>query len=125
MWSDSVRDMRDQLAHLVYRGFVVRTPFEHMRDVPRYLKGISVRLDRLANAGLTRDLAAMAEVRPLWNRYKLAAIETRESGGAGSALEKIRWMMEELRVSLFAQELRTPGPVSAQRVEKLWESVGK
>jgi ATP-dependent helicase HrpA len=125
MWSDSIRDMRDQLAHLVYRGFVPRTPFEHLRDMPRYLKGISVRLDRLANAGLTRDLAAMAEVRPLWNRYKLRAIESRESGVSGSVMEKIRWMIEELRVSLFAQDLRTPGRVSPQRVEKLWESLAK
>ena len=125
MWSDSIRDMRDHLANLVYRGFVVKTAFEHLRDMPRYLKGISVRLDRLANAGLTRDLAAMAEVKPLWNRYKLRAIESRESGGAGSALEQIRWMIEELRVSLFAQELRTSGPVSPQRVEKLWESLAK
>jgi len=67
----------------------------------------------------------MAEVRPLWNRYKLRAIESRESGGPGAALEEIRWMIEELRVSLFAQELRTPAPVSPQRVEKLWETLGK
>jgi ATP-dependent helicase HrpA len=125
MWSDSIRDMRDQLAHLVCRGFVVRTPFEHLRNMPRYLRAVSLRLERLSNAGLTRDMAATAEVRPLWERYKRTAAEARETGGAGETVDRIRWMIEELRVSLFAQELRAATPVSPRRVERLWEEIGK
>jgi ATP-dependent helicase HrpA len=123
LWSDSIRDMRDQLAHLVYRGFVVRTPFASLRHVPRYLRGIEIRLKKLANAGLNRDLQAMNEVRPMWDRYKAAALRARERGLRDAALEQYRWMMEELRVSLFAQELKAVGPVSAARLARIWEDV--
>jgi ATP-dependent helicase HrpA len=123
LWSDSIRDMRDQLMHLVYRGFVVRTPFAWLRHVPRYLRGIEIRLKKLANAGLNRDLQAMNEVRPFWDPYKQAAARARERGLRDAALEQYRWMLEELRISLFAQELKAAGPVSAARLARLWEDV--
>jgi ATP-dependent RNA helicase HrpA len=124
MWSDSIRDMRDQLSHLVYRGFVVQTPFEWLRYLPRYLKGIALRLERLANAGLTRDIQAMEQARPQWDRYKREAAAMRVAGGNGAEIEEIRWMIEELRVSLFAQELKAVGPVSVQRIGRMWEEEG-
>lgn len=121
LWSDSVRDMRDQLSHLVYRGFVVRTPFQWLRHFPRYLRAIGIRLKRLDNAGLTRDLQAMQEVRPLWDRYKRQAARTHESPTPDAPPpEAVRWMIEELRVSLFAQELKASVPVSVQRIERAW-----
>lgn len=123
LWSDSIRDVRDQLAHLVYRGFVVRTPFGWLRHVPRYLRGIEIRLKKLANAGLNRDIHAMSEVRPLWEQYKQAAARARERGVRDAALEQYRWMAEELRVSLFAQELKAAGPVSTARLARLWDDV--
>ncbi|HSZ56213.1 MAG TPA: DUF3418 domain-containing protein [Tepidisphaeraceae bacterium] len=121
LWSDSIRDMRDQLSRLVYRGFVVGTPFERLRNLPRYLQGIAVRLRKLANAGLTRDLQVIAEIRPLWERCKREESAAREAGVRDAVLDQIRWLIEELRVSLFAQELKTLLPVSPQRINKLWE----
>jgi ATP-dependent helicase HrpA len=121
LWSDSIRDMRDQLSRLIYRGFVVGTLFDRLKNVPRYLRGLSIRLLRLANAGLTHDMQAMAEVRPLWERFKREDASSRESGTRALILDEIRWLIEELRVSLFAQELKTIAPVSARRIQKMWE----
>jgi len=123
LWADSIRDMRDQLAHLVYRGFVIATPFEHLRDLPRYLRGISMRLQKLANAGLTRDVQTMAEVRPLWEQYKHREARRREEGTRDAGMEEFRWAIEELRVSLFAQELKAAGPVSIQRLQRQWDAI--
>jgi ATP-dependent helicase HrpA len=115
LWHESIRDMRDQLRHLVYRGFVVQTPFERLRQLPRHLRGIDIRLKKLANAGLNRDTQALAEVLPLWDGYRHRAARHREEGIADPALDQYRWMLEELRISLFAQELKTITPVSVQR----------
>jgi ATP-dependent helicase HrpA len=125
LWHDSIRDMRDQITHLVYRRFVVLTPFQWLGQLPRYLRGTESRLKKLANAGLNRDIGAMLEVRPLWEQYKRRAARHREQGIQDLALEQYRWMVEELRVSLFAQELKTIMPVSIARLQKLWEEMEK
>ncbi|HET6248202.1 MAG TPA: DUF3418 domain-containing protein [Tepidisphaeraceae bacterium] len=119
----AARDMRDQLAHLVYNGFLTKTPHEWLRNMPRYLKAIAVRLKKLMNAGLTRDTQAMQQVQPLWDAYKKRAEEFRRLGRYDAHLVQFHWMLEELRISLFAQELKTTVPVSLQRLEKLWEQV--
>ena len=123
LWNDSVRDMRDQLVHLVYHGFLVRTPFAWLRQLPRYLQALDTRLGKLANAGLTRDLHGLAEVRPIWEQYKRLAARRREEGAPDPALERFRWMIEELRISLFAQELKTIAPVSPARLQEQWETL--
>jgi ATP-dependent helicase HrpA len=119
----AARDMRDQLAHLVFRGFLTQTPNEWLRNMPRYLKGIAVRLKKLMNAGLTRDTQALEQVQPLWEQYKIRQEEFRRLGRHDANLIQFRWMLEELRISLFAQELKTAMPVSLQRLEKLWEKI--
>jgi ATP-dependent helicase HrpA len=119
LWSDSIEDMRDQLAHLIYRGIVIATPFERLRHLPRYLRGIELRFKKLSNAGLTRDIQAMEEVGPLWRRYKTQAAAHRESRERRLELNEFRWLLEELRISLFAQELKTAVPVSARRLKAL------
>lgn len=121
LWSDSIRDMRDQLVHLIYRGFILQTPFNWLRHLPRYLRAIDMRLKKLANAGLNRDAQALAELLPLWDQYKQRAARHREQGIRDAALEQYRWMLEELRVSLFAQELKAAMPVSTSRLQRLWE----
>lgn len=125
LWTDSIRDMRDQLAHLVYRGFLIRTPFTRLRHLPRYLRGLEMRLKKIGNAGLNRDAAALSEVQPLWDQYKLLASRRREAGTPDPALDQYRWMIEELRVSLFAQELKASIPISAARLAEQWNSVRK
>ncbi|MDB5292515.1 MAG: hrpA [Phycisphaerales bacterium] len=119
----AARDMRDQLAHLVFRGFLSHTPHEWVGHLPRYLKAMNIRLRKLNNAGLNRDTIALDQVAPLWEDYKLRATGFRRVGKYDASLVQFRWMMEELRVSLFAQELKAAVPVSVQRLEKLWEQV--
>ena len=125
LWHESIRDIRDQLRHLVYRGFLIETPFQSFRQLPRYLRGIDIRLKKLANAGLNRDTQALAEIAPIWDAYKHRAARHREQGINDPALQQYRWMIEELRISLFAQEMKASMPVSSQRLQKQWELVKK
>lgn len=106
-------DMKEQLSHLVFPGFISRIEPARLRHYPRYLKAMLARIDKLPNA---RDALLLTEVSGRWQRY-LKAVKT------GTALEEYRWMIEELRVSLFAQELRTPVPVSGKRLDKLWDEL--
>jgi ATP-dependent helicase HrpA len=123
MLSAAVADMREQLAHLVYRGFVAATPFPWLRQYPRFLKAIEQRRRKLVNAGAARDAQAMMDVRPLWEQYLKRAEWQRLQGISDPALRQYRWMLEELRVSLFAQELKTSVPVSVKRLQGLWAEV--
>ncbi|HWE95581.1 MAG TPA: DUF3418 domain-containing protein [Tepidisphaeraceae bacterium] len=119
----AARDLRDQLANLVYRGFLSQTPNSWIKHVPRYLKAMAVRLRKLNNAGLTRDTQALQQVAQLWENYKSRAQAFKRMGKYDANLVHFRWLIEELRVSLFAQELKTATPVSVQRLEKLWEQI--
>jgi ATP-dependent helicase HrpA len=119
----SIADMREQLAHLVHRGFVVATPWPWLRNYPRFLKGIDLRIRKLLNAGAVRDGLAMTDIRPLWESYLRRVAQHREQDTTDPALQQFRWMLEELRVSLFAQELKTSVPVSVKRLQGLWAEV--
>jgi ATP-dependent helicase HrpA len=118
-WERAVADIREQLLYLLPRGFIVSTPYEQLRHVPRYLDAIIRRLDKLQNAGLTRDARWMADVAPLWRRY-LDHLRANAGKPVGAPLIAYRWMIEEFRVSLFAQELGTAAPVSARKLEEQW-----
>jgi ATP-dependent helicase HrpA len=65
----------------------------------------------------------MAEYAPLWTSYERRAIVLAKQGVVDPQVEQFRWMLEELRVQLFAQELRTPAPVSSKRLQKMWEGM--
>lgn len=117
---DVSQDIQGQLARLVPKLFVMQTPWAQMAQLPRYLKAITLRLDKL-RSDPARDAARLAEVRPLDQRYVRCLIDRK--GARDARLEEFRWMLEELRVSLFAQELRTPQPVSAKRLNKMWEQI--
>jgi ATP-dependent helicase HrpA len=115
-------DIAGQLQRLVPKRFVVDTPYAQLQHLPRYLKAIVLRLDKLRTDS-ARDAARLAELRPLEQRWLRMVIGRR---GAGDArLDEYRWLLEELRVSLFAQELRTPQPVSVKRLNKAWEQIGQ
>jgi len=110
-------DVQAQLQRLVGKRFLTTTPWAALQHLPRYLKGVVLRLDKL-RADPARDAARLAELRPLEQRWLRRVIELK---GAGHArMDEYRWLLEELRVSLFAQELRTPQPVSAKRLDKVW-----
>jgi ATP-dependent helicase HrpA len=97
------------------KRFVLATPWAQLAHLPRYLKGVTMRLDKL-RADPVRDGQRLAELRPLEQRY-LRMVADRK-GVHDARLEEFRWLLEELRISLFAQELRTPQPVSVKRLEK-------
>jgi ATP-dependent helicase HrpA len=116
----AVADIEEQLARLFARDFIVHAPAAQLAHYPRYLKAIALRLDKLKNDP-GRDAQRTQEVGALqtpWLR-ELAA----RKGVPDSRLEEFRWLLEELRVSLFAQELRTPAPVSSKRLQKAWEAL--
>ncbi len=117
--------MRDETAHLaalVPADFITATPWTHLKDLPRYLRGILKRLEKLP-AAEQRDSRGMAGVLTLQNKY--LARRGQVKGEASPALEDFRWQLEELRISLFAQELKTPYPVSAKRLDKLWGELAR
>ena len=115
--------MRDQLARLTHKGFVAATPYRWLRHYPRYLKGLQVRLSKLLNAGLARDAQHLYDVAPVWRRFLEREQLHRDRNVNDPALERYRWAVEELRVSLFAQELKTSIPISPKRLDKQWEQV--
>ena len=123
MLHPAIRDMREQLAHLIYKGFIVRIPWTQLQHMPRYIEGVSVRLKKLTNAGLARDSMGMAIATPLWKQYLSRLEKHRHDGIRDPELMTYRWMIEELRISVFAQELKTPLPISVQRVKKQWEKI--
>ena len=116
-----VQDVRAARERLVYPGFLARTPWERLEHLPRYLKGYALRLRKYrADAG--RDQKHAATIHTLWQGYEARAKADHDAGRRDPKLEEYRWLIEELRVSLFSQELRTPSPVSAKRLQKFWDA---
>ncbi|MFY8017799.1 MAG: DUF3418 domain-containing protein, partial [Inhella sp.] len=113
-------DLQAQLDRLLPKQFLVQTGWLQLQHLPRYLKGIQLRLDKWRQDA-ARDERLLAELRPLEQRWQRRVAELR--GARDPRLEDFRWQLEELRVGLFAQELRTPQPVSVKRLEKVWLSL--
>lgn len=116
----ATQDIRAQCEWLLHREFVARTPYERLQHLPRYLKAINLRLEKLRAdpARDARQYAQMASLQQAWQR-KLAA----QQGNVDSKVEEFGWLLQELRVSLFAQELKTPVIVSVKRLQKMWEAI--
>lgn len=117
---EAVQDAQQQLQRLLPKNFLAATPWAQLAHFPRYLKAIVLRLDKV-RTDPARDAAKLAELRPHEQRYWRLLAERK--GRADARMQELRWMLEELRVSFFAQELRTPQPVSLKRLEKLWAQV--
>jgi ATP-dependent helicase HrpA len=113
----AVADMRAQLSGLIFPGFVTATGYRRLPHLARYLQGIQRRLDKLPE-NPARDAANMAIAQRVEQAYQQAVADLPgDIARAGdAALTEARWMLEELRVSLFAQTLGTQGPVSENRV---------
>ncbi|NIM74443.1 MAG: ATP-dependent RNA helicase HrpA [Gammaproteobacteria bacterium] len=118
----SLDDIDRQMAHLVFRGFVRLVPDDALAAYPRYLAGLRVRLDKLCRGG-AGDGRKLAEVMPLWDRFAVRASEHASRGHRDAELARYRWMLEEYRISLFAQELGTAYRISAKRLEEQWRKV--
>ncbi len=122
-WIEAAADIRRQLDALIYPGFLIATPSSWLPQIPRYLKGIEKRLARLSHAP-DKDRRIRVEIEPLARRL---AERSSDALAENPALTHYRWLLEELRISLFAQELGTQEKVSTQRLEKYWQDavVGK
>jgi ATP-dependent helicase HrpA len=107
---------------LVAPGFFSATPWSALVHLPRYLKALDRRLAKYPENS-QRDATHAEAVAALWQRYRDRAEAQRLAGRRDPALEAFRWQIEELRVSLFAQELRTPFAVSYKRLEKAWKEL--
>jgi ATP-dependent helicase HrpA len=116
------QDVRRQLERLLAPGWLARTPWERLQHLPRYLKAASRRLDKL-RADPSRDARLAAELAAIELPYCREAAARAKHGKANPDFEQFGWLLEELRVSLFAQELRTPVPVSPKRLSKLWQTL--
>jgi ATP-dependent helicase HrpA len=114
-------DMQEQLALLIYAGFWTTTPYAQIREMPRYLKAVLNRLEKSAQDPL-RDLKQFKEIEPFRERYWKAVKAA--NGRITPEQDAFRWQLEEFRVSLFAQALKTPYPVSAKRLEEAWKQMG-
>jgi ATP-dependent helicase HrpA len=118
------QDLEGQLGRLMTKSFVIDTPYNQLVHFPRYLKGMAMRVDKL-KGDPARDAQRIQEMSPLVQQWQRAEKQIRAQGrGATDArLDEFRWMLEELRIALFAQELRTPQPMSVKRLQKVWESM--
>jgi ATP-dependent helicase HrpA len=114
---EATADATGQLQRLMPKRFLAVTPWGALQHFPRYLKAISLRLDKL-RSDPARDAARLAELKPQEQRYWRLVAERK--GAVDPRMQEFRWLLEELRVSFFAQELRTPQPVSVKRLDKLW-----
>ena len=116
----ALADIETQVGALVHRRFVATTPPDRLGHLSRYLKAIVMRVDKLM-ADSARDSQRMAEIAPLQKRWQRTVAA--QKGAVDAGLDNFRWLLEELRVALFAQELRTPMPVSVKRLDKVWETL--
>ncbi|WP_313296958.1 ATP-dependent RNA helicase HrpA [Pseudomonas sp.] len=118
----ALNDIKQQLANLVYPGFVRETPAPWFKELPRYLKAVELRLEKLG-AQVQKDRVWSAELSTLWAQYKARADKHAQEGKRDEQLTLYRWLLEEYRVSLFAQQLGTKLPISDKRLSKQWSQV--
>jgi ATP-dependent helicase HrpA len=122
-WKYAADDVKKQIAALTKPGFLTDAAWGWLRQYPRYLEAATVRLNKLPKSGAQKDSKAQQTIEDLVGLYEYRAEEHRERDMFDPNLEHYRWMLEEFRVSLFAQELRTAIPVSEVRLEKQWAKV--
>jgi ATP-dependent helicase HrpA len=118
----AVADMRDQLERLVHPGFVTAIGLTRLPNLPRYIEAIRLRLTKLRERP-DRDRDLMSRARALESAYDDVVATLPPSAQASSEVLDTRWMLEELRVSLFAQTLGTPHPISEQRLRRTLASL--
>ncbi|MCW8930117.1 MAG: ATP-dependent RNA helicase HrpA [Gammaproteobacteria bacterium] len=126
---NALADIKSQQSRLIYKGFIAKTPLIWLKRLPRYFKGMITRLDK-AKSDHRRDGLNQIQVTPLWEKYESKCQFLKEDKNTPEALffsevqlEEYRWLIEELRISLFSQELKTAQPVSVKRLEKKWKAI--
>jgi ATP-dependent helicase HrpA len=122
-WQYAIDDVVDQLSRLAGPNCLSTTPWGWLRHCPRYFRAIRVRLDALAGGGMAKDRERFQEFLPCWQAYLNWIGQHGAQCEADPELIQYRWMLEEYRVSLFAQKLGTSIPVSPKRLEQQWSKV--
>ncbi|MHB8955309.1 MAG: ATP-dependent RNA helicase HrpA [Pirellulaceae bacterium] len=122
-WPQTAQDVQRQIDALIRPGFLTDTPWMWLCHFPRYFRAIVHRLDKLQHGGHARDQQALQQLAPWTTAYEQRAAQHQQRGAFDERLVVYRWMLEELRVSLFAQHLGTSMPVSVQRLEKQWAEI--
>jgi ATP-dependent helicase HrpA len=118
-------DVSQQIQNLIHQQFVAKTPYEYLVHLPRYLKAASMRIDKL-RTNPSRDAQCQLEWQLLANPWsKMIQAQKAYGGAVDVRLEDFRWQLEELRVALYAQELKTPTPMSSKRLQKILDSLRK
>jgi ATP-dependent helicase HrpA len=116
-------EAEEHLVRLTLPGFLSATDWIYLREYPRYFRAVPIRFEKLQSGGESADRQGMEELNRYWQKY----LERRElheyAGIADPELEVFRWMIEEYRISLFAQRLGTTIKVSPQRLDKQFEKV--
>jgi len=113
---EAVADVKEQLGLLIYSGFIRHLPLSQLKAIPRYLKTIEYRLEKRKD-----EKQAMQQLNRYWKRYWTEVATKSNKEIVIPEYDKFRWDLEELRVSLFAQQLKTAYPISAKRMDKAWD----
>jgi len=121
-WLDAMSDIQNQLNNLLHKDFILDTHTDNLNNFTRYLAAIDKRLDKIQD-NPERDRKARLEISTLWNDYKKRANALTKNRQYSAQLETYRWLLEEYRISLFAQEIKTLSPISAKRLKKLWNDI--
>jgi ATP-dependent helicase HrpA len=116
------RDVESQIKDLLYKGCFSQTPWDQLQHLPRYLKALRLRIEKQPN-NPDRDGKHAASIGQLWDKWQAEMDKQRKLDNISPELQNFRWLIEELRVSLFAQELKTPFPVSVKRLDKIWSGL--
>ncbi|GAB3159676.1 hypothetical protein GCM10027059_06290 [Myceligenerans halotolerans] len=121
-----LQDLREHAAGLIHDGFVSRTPPRRLPHLVRYLRAASHRLAKASeNPARDADLAwRVGDVTQAWEKARAAHANGTPDAARGAELAEVRWMLEEFRVSLFAQQLGTDGPISEKRIRKVLAPAG-
>jgi ATP-dependent helicase HrpA len=118
-------DVATQIQQLIHPKFVNQTPYEYLVHLPRYLKAASMRIDKI-RLNPSRDAQLQQEWQSLQQPWmKLLAAQKAYGSSIDPRLNDFRWQLEELRVALYAQELKTPTPMSSKRLQKILDSLKK
>src|SRR3546814_282333 len=119
-WADAYADLQHQQGDLMGKFFLRDTPYVQLKHFPRYFKAAQMRIEKL-RSDPQRDARLMADIAMLSTPFQRA--RTALKGAPDRQLDEFRWLIEELRVALFAQTLRTPFPVSVKRLQKAWSAL--
>ncbi|MCY2962560.1 MAG: ATP-dependent RNA helicase HrpA [Planctomycetota bacterium] len=120
---NALRDPTLQFKELTKPGYLTTTPWQWLQQFPRYFRAIRVRLEKLTQGGLARDQKACERLAPFLRAYAQRAEQHQTRGIQDPQLQLFRWLIEEFRVSVFAQELKTFVAVSEKRLEEQWAKV--